>query len=380
VLLLVLAALFLSAPALAQSGQDAISARQRELRDLKKQIEENRKKILDLERKEKKLGDLNGRLRRDRDLTSRYLAELEQQEQAVALDIAERQQELGAKTDEQEKAKARLRMRLRLYQRSRRPHTAELLLSSKSFPELFARGTILARAIQRDRTDLLWLSQQREELSLAASELEARHRDINTLQEEKEREREKLESRSRKTRAELTSLQKERSVFEARQKELVKAEKQIGSLIARLEAERKKAPKEKGKSKIQGKGQLPWPVKGELVGRFGLDKHPRFGTQVPNKGIDIAAPAGTSVTAVAAGSVAFADWLPGYGRCVILNHSGGLYTLYAHCARLLVSQGASVSAGGKIAEVGDTDSVKGTCLHFEVRQGEEAMDPLRWLR
>jgi murein DD-endopeptidase MepM/ murein hydrolase activator NlpD len=116
------------------------------------------------------------------------------------------------------------------------------------------------------------------------------------------------------------------------------------------------------------------------VGRFGVEMHPRFGTKVPSNGIDIAAPAGAPIVAVAAGTIEFVDWLPGYGRCVIVNHGGGFYTLYAHCSRTLVAKGAKVAAGQKVAEVGDTDSVKGTILHFEIRKGQDAMNPEEWLQ
>ena len=128
------------------------------------------------------------------------------------------------------------------------------------------------------------------------------------------------------------------------------------------------------------RGSLPWPVRGEVISNFGFDTHPRFGTKVPNKGIDIAAPKGTPIHAVAGGIAEFVDWLSGYGRCVIVNHGMGYYTLYAHCSRVLVAKGAQIESGQKIAEVGDTDSIRGSCLHFEVRHRAEAYDPKGWLR
>jgi murein hydrolase activator len=107
--------------------------------------------------------------------------------------------------------------------------------------------------------------------------------------------------------------------------------------------------------------------------------HPRYGTRVPQNGIDITAPLGTPVRAVAAGSVVYVDWLPGYGRTVILDHGGGFYTLYAHASSVAVHRGDRVVEGQTIAGVGDTDSIRGPCLHFEVRQGEKALNPREWL-
>jgi len=364
----------------AQEGGDPLLTRQRELQSLKGRMEENRAEIDRLLSKERKLGDLDARLRRDREMTTRYISELEHQERAIIRDLTDRQVQLDDRTVEHEKIAGSLRQRLRAYQRARRPHTAELLLSSRNFGELFARGALLARAIQRDRTDLIWLHDLRQELALATSMLESRRRGLDTLQEEKLSEKEHLDTRSQEARREIADVRKAREVFEQRQDELAEAEKRIQSIITRLEeAERARASGDAGPGLNGRRGSLPWPTKGEVIGQFGFHVHPRFGTRVPNKGIDIASTSGTPVSAVASGIAEFVDWLSGYGRCVILNHGEGYYTLYAHCSRVLVAQGARVGEGQKIAEVGDTDSVKGSCLHFEIRHHEAAVNPRDWL-
>lgn len=387
VLLLAGAALPLfPAPSIAQSGSDPLIQRQKELRQLKDQIEQNRQKIDELKKKEKDLGDLDGRIRRDRDLTTRYLAELEGQERRLLEDLTQRQGQLDQRTVQADRASEALRKRLRLYQKSRRPHSAELILSSRSFGELFARGAFLARAIQKDRTELIWLEQQRQEVAVATALLESRRTGLQTLQEEKLREKARLDQKSAQARDQIAQLRKERGEFEERQKELAKTESQIRTLIRKLEEERERARKRGGPPPVTGpglegrRGRMGWPVEGEIVGRFGVELHPRFGTKVPSNGVDIAAPAGAAITAVAPGLAEFVDWLPGYGRTVIVNHGGGYYTLYAHCSRVLVPKGSQVAEGQKIAEVGDTDSVKGNCLHFEIRKGQEAMNPQEWLR
>jgi septal ring factor EnvC (AmiA/AmiB activator) len=384
---LVLAALVLfPALALGQASSDPLLTRQKELRDLKSKIEENRRKIEEIKKKEKDLGKVDERLRRDRDLTARYLASLEEQERALLGDLTERQTQLDERTAQQDHGAELLRQRLRLYQRARRPHAAELIFSSRSFAELFARGTFLSRAIQKDRSDLIWLRQRREEVAIATALLESRRNGLETLQEEKLREKARIEQRSAEAQSQIAKLRKERGDFEARQRELAKTETQIRSFISKLEEERKQAAKGGKKAPPSGpgldgmRGRLAWPARGDLVGRFGVEMHPRFGTKVPSNGIDIAAPAGAPIVAVAAGTIEFVDWLPGYGRCVIVNHGGGFYTLYAHCSRTLVAKGAKVAAGQKVAEVGDTDSVKGTILHFEIRKGQDAMNPEEWLQ
>jgi septal ring factor EnvC (AmiA/AmiB activator) len=78
--------------------------------------------------------------------------------------------------------------------------------------------------------------------------------------------------------------------------------------------------------------------------------------------------------------VEFVSWIDGYGKCVILNHGGGYYTLYAHASEITVPVGKEVAAGETIGRVGDTGSTTGTVLHFEIRRGKEALNPLEWFR
>ena len=118
-------------------------------------------------RKEKNLGALNERLLKDKNLTARYLARLGEQERALLEDLTTGQTHLDRRSTEHDRTAAALRRRLRAYQRARHPQTAELLLSSKNFTDLFARAALLGRAIQRDRTDVIWLRQQRDELAVA---------------------------------------------------------------------------------------------------------------------------------------------------------------------------------------------------------------------
>jgi murein DD-endopeptidase MepM/ murein hydrolase activator NlpD len=116
------------------------------------------------------------------------------------------------------------------------------------------------------------------------------------------------------------------------------------------------------------------------VASFGRETHPRFGTETVRTGIDIEAPEGTPIRAVAPGSVAYRGWLKGYGNLLVLDHGDGYYTLYAHASQILVDEGDQVKGGELIGRVGETGSVEGPRLHFEVRSQSRAEDPQLWLR
>ena len=128
------------------------------------------------------------------------------------------------------------------------------------------------------------------------------------------------------------------------------------------------------------RGKLPWPVAGATVERpFGPVADPDSGTLVSSKGWDLRAAPGTPVLAVAAGRVLFAGWYRGYGNLVIVDHGGEHHTLYAHLGSLAKGVGEVLAAGDYIGGVGDTGSLKGSYLYFEIRVKGAAADPARWL-
>ena len=115
-----------------------------------------------------------------------------------------------------------------------------------------------------------------------------------------------------------------------------------------------------------------WPLQGTLTSAFGSrgGKH---------EGIDIAAPRGTAIVAARSGKVIFAGRLGDYGNMIVVKHAGNLRSVYAHVRVFLVRQGSFVERGQRIAEVGETGNASGPHLHFEIRERDEAVDPLRYL-
>ncbi len=124
------------------------------------------------------------------------------------------------------------------------------------------------------------------------------------------------------------------------------------------------------------KGKLAWPVQGRLAGDFG---QPRAGSVVKWNGVLLEAPAGTAVRAVYHGRVAFADWLPGLGLLVIIDHGGGYMSLYGHNEALLKEAGDWVQPAETIAQVGDTGGAPRPALYFEIRFKGEPVNPHTWI-
>ena len=130
-----------------------------------------------------------------------------------------------------------------------------------------------------------------------------------------------------------------------------------------------------------GGGAMGWPASGPITSPFGYRADPYgSGASDFHPGIDIGAPYGSTITAAADGTVIFAGWYGGYGNAVIIDHGGGVSSLYGHCSQLLVSEHQSVQRGQAIAAVGSTGHSTGPHVHFEVRVNGSPVDPLSRLK
>lgn len=131
---------------------------------------------------------------------------------------------------------------------------------------------------------------------------------------------------------------------------------------------------------IRFTGRLMRPVAGPITSGFGMRFHPILHRMRMHAGIDFGAPRGTPIHAAAAGVVINAQYMRGFGNVVIIDHGGGIATVYGHCMRLFVSAGQRVARGDHIADVGSTGLATGPHLHFEVHVHGKAVNPIGWVR
>jgi murein DD-endopeptidase MepM/ murein hydrolase activator NlpD len=233
-----------------------------------------------------------------------------------------------------------------------------------------------------DRNLVEEISELKDEIIEKEHHQETKIRTVADRKKEVDNEKRSLQSTSAKKKKLLSSVRNEKSQREKAIKELKEQENNLQQLIQKLEEARILAEREglKGGGPVgEAYGKLPWPVKGEIITKFGTNYNPIYKTRIPSQGIDISARLGTAVKAIEAGKIEYADWWQTFGKMVIVNHGGGYYTLYAHLNEIYVLNGAEVLRGQRIGTVGKTGSLKGPYLHFELRKGKEALDPLKWL-
>jgi septal ring factor EnvC (AmiA/AmiB activator) len=127
-------------------------------------------------------------------------------------------------------------------------------------------------------------------------------------------------------------------------------------------------------------GGLPWPVAGRVVSRYGKQEHPIYHVPVFNRGIQIAAPYGSGVRAIAGGTVVHAAEMEGFGELVVLDHGNSMMSVYGYGSQVHVAEGQRVEQGDLLEDVGEAGDSTQPSLYFEIRQGAKALDPLRYLR
>ena len=275
----------------------------------------------------------------------------------------------------------------------------EGITGAKNLEDASRRTSMLRQVANGDRDVLDQLRATREDLGIereraeaarkvAAERREAANAQLSALKSnlaDKARVEAALDARIKQVTAEVVALEQE----DAALREVIKAES-ARAAAARAAAAAAAAAERASRSAasaapaaraaaapparpVTGGGGMQWPVNGPVTSEFG----PRWGRL--HAGIDISAPNGTPIRAAKAGTVILAGWYGGYGQAVVVDHGGGLTTLYAHQSRLGTSTGQEVSAGEVIGYVGSTGNSTGNHLHFETRVDGSPQNPRRYL-
>lgn len=219
----------------------------------------------------------------------------------------------------------------------------------------------------------------RDKLEAALAELGARRERLQSLQITLEDKTRELRQVREQKGAVLSGLQREQASQRALLADLIRVEGEIRALLERLA---QPGPGEPVPSLgfARYRGTLDWPAKGRLSVPFGNVRHPRFSTEVPHPGVDIAASPGQDVRAVFNGRVIFSDWFKGYGQMVVIDHGDSYLSIYGHVDERLVRAGQEVGRGEVIARSGQGGSFDEPGLYFEIRHDGKPEDPARWLR
>lgn len=279
--------------------------------------------------------------------------------------------------------KRSLMARLRVQYMEGRTGALKVLLAADNYADLHRRFQYLSAVSRREYELLRDYEHDAERLGQVEKQRAVARDAMLSLKEQTEHKLSEVQEGKRRKNLFLAKITDEKESYDRMVGELEKSASRVDNLLKELLEQRARIAtaqvRQKGGKAHTLLGQFLWPADGDIVGQFGRQKHPQFNTYVHRKGIDIRAPEGSGIRAVMAGSVAFADWLKGYGLVVILDHANGFFSLYAHASALVVKTGEHVQSGQVIGTTGDTGMTKDNTLYFELREGAEPVDPLIWL-
>ncbi len=358
-----------------------IEEEKKKLEELRKRIREIKTKISRYEREEKgilkELEEMDLQLK----LKNLEVQELTSEQQIKEKEIEKTTHRIEALEKEIDSLRAYIsQMLVNLYKLGRLSYLRVLLTLQSSAD--FLRGyKYIAILSERDRQKLHQFKMNVLELQNSRHKLEEDTLRVKELKKAAENKRAEIKATRRRKEQLLTNIRQQRELELATLKELQESSVRLERLITELVRERGGALSPgAGLSLNLLRGRLDWPVASEVTVPFGSIKHPRFHTYTPHNGVDFAAPEGVPVTAIYDGVVIYADWFRGYGNLLIIDHGYRYWSLYAHLSQFTVKVREWVRKGDVIGMVGETGSLKGPYLYFELRHKGKPLDPLKWLK
>lgn len=256
----------------------------------------------------------------------------------------------------------------------------DFLFRATDVTDLMSESKHLSLLAQYQEDIILSFMQTLNELKEAEEQIEEKKQEIAVLLSKSRTKKGDLDNQERKNRAFIQNINQDKKTHLKTLEELKVRAEQLQKLINRLIKEKSSLP-----FTIiplyENKGSLPWPVPGKVVTTFGIERHPTFKTVTQNNGIEISADKNSTILAIHPGKVVYADYFQGfYGNLIILDHGLAYYSMYGHCSDFKVQKGDIVTAGQPIAIVGDTGSLKGTALYFQINFKTDPLNPLQWLK
>ncbi len=267
----------------------------------------------------------------------------------------------------------------------------EVILGANSFSDFANRVELLKRVIRSDYNLILEIQKQKAAIEAKKAQLEEDKRQLDALAAEAEKTQKEIAAKKAEQQKVLDAAKSNKAAAAQMEQDLNAQLASVRNLIqqrlAAAEAARQAAQQASSDeggggnddNYVQGTGAMGWPCSGPITSPFGYRTHPIFGTTIFHAGIDIGVDYGTPIHAADSGVVVYSGWISGYGNAVIIDHGGGVSTLYGHNQSLAVSEGQSVSKGSVIAYAGSTGNSTGPHCHFEVDVNGSPVNPMGYL-
>ena len=367
-----------------------LKAQNSAIQSLKDEIETTKKRINSENKKEKSSVRKVSNLSEEISLLQKLVKELVKEEKLLMADISRMERKINESENNLEELRKLYAKRLAMMYKKGQISNLERVLSSTSWRQAIYRSKYLKIISKIDRETHDTIRSLLIEVGKQKLVLESALRKKRYLKREREKTLSQVRSKKKKEQRELTRIRKS-------QKELKNylSEKQVGMNqleviikkiredIARLEREeriRKQQMALSSKEFPKLKGQISWPAEGRVAAKFGRQWNPKLKTTTENPGIDIKGKPGSEIRSVLGGVVTTITFIRGYGTTIIIDHGSGFYTVYSHVTNVETNVDSQVNSGDVIAYMGDSGSINGSQLHFEIWGEGKKLNPENWLK
>ena len=345
-----------------------------QLADLQRQAEEQQAKTNEASAKVENVSERLRQIQEELRVATAEYREVKGQLDSVEDKISDNT-ELLEKTEADLKVKnKKLQQRVRDIYINGQISYVDVLFGAKDFADLMTRMDVLKRIIKHDYDLIMKVKEEKATVENTRAQLEKDKTEAEVLVADAQAKKAKVEDKESEQQVLLDQAIYDRDTSERMYEEIMAASQEVANMIRRSQmssAGYSGAP--------AGAGGMIWPISGPITSEFGWRTHPIFGTARFHSGLDIGGDYGMPIYAAAGGTVIYAGWISGYGNAVIIDHGGGVTTLYGHNDSLNVSEGENVAQGQVIAMCGSTGNSTGPHCHFEVRENGEPVSPYGYL-
>ena len=369
--------------------QKELESQNSAIQSLKDEINATKKRIQSEGRKEKSSVRRVSNLSEEISLLQQLLKEIKKEEKLLVADISRSERKIGESEEELDTLRTRYARRLSTIYKKGQISNLEKILSSTSWRQAIYRTKYLKIISEIDQKTHDTIRSLLIQIGRQKLELEAVLRKKRRLKRDREKTLASVRSKKKKEQRDLVKIrrsQKDLKVYltekQAGVKQLEDIIKKIQEDFARSEREeriRKQQMVLKSKEFPKLKGKLKWPAEGRVVTKFGRQWNPKLKTTTENPGIDIKGKPGSQIRSVLGGVVTTITFIRGFGTTIIIDHGGGFYTVYSHVTNVETNEDSQVRSGDVIAYMGDSGSINGSQLHFEIWGQGKKLNPEYWL-
>lgn len=360
------------------------------IQSLWNEIESTKNRIQSEGRKEKTSARRVNNLSEEISLLRRLVKEIKKEENLLVADISRTEKQIVKSEVDVDTLRVRYARRLAKIYKKGQLSNLEKVFSSTSWRQAVYRTKYLKIISNLDQKTHAIIRSLLVEIGKQKLSLEAALRKKRRLKNDREKTLAEVRSKKRTEQRELIKIrqsQKELKIYLTEKqvgvKQLEAILKKIREDIARTDREdriRKQQMALKAKEFPKLKGQLAWPAEGRVITKFGRQWNAKLKTTTENPGIDIKGKPGSEVHTVLGGIVTTITFLRGFGTTIIIDHGNGFYTVYSHVTNVEVNEDSEVRGGDVIAYMGDSGSINGSQLHFEIWGQGQKQDPEKWLQ